>query len=363
MPNTEHYNLFITDDGQETFQNFRRELAGPDNSNMTKIDNALFEKIDKSKIGQPSGVPSLGEDGLVPPDQLPSHVTSFNGRNGAVMPQTGDYTAEMVGALSLEKASKYNYKTWLPQNGSKWWKIGEVDLVGSFCIQCIVYESRQSNPNRPDFSVFGLAGDFVQPPISGSLVALIAGTDTLARIVLCNDGTIWGNRNGRYGYFNVSAVRATAATLYDTVEISADNPSGEIVWDSYDNSYVVSTQRRQNVNEYQNPPMTLGVEYRTPEQFNERPVYIKAISLGAGPEANTVKTVSHSISNMRDIVSYGGSMNSGGSQPVSLPGITPDGTDIRQLAVNYSNFLWKAGKDSISNYTGTAWVRYTKTTD
>ena len=112
-----------------------------------------------------------------------------------------------------------------------------------------------------------------------------------------------------------------------------------------------------------NPPMKFGVEYRTIERYNGKPVYAKAISLGAGPEANTVKTVSHGLNSMQDIVDYGGSMNSGGTQPVSLPGMTPSGTDIRELGVNYANFLWKAGTSAITNYTGTGRVKYTKTTD
>ena len=30
-------------------------------------------------------------------------VTSFNGRSGAIAPQAGDYTADMVGAVTMEQ--------------------------------------------------------------------------------------------------------------------------------------------------------------------------------------------------------------------------------------------------------------------
>lgn len=49
MANTEKYNLYITDDGSETFQNWRRKIAGITDSNMIKIDAALNE-LDENKI-------------------------------------------------------------------------------------------------------------------------------------------------------------------------------------------------------------------------------------------------------------------------------------------------------------------------
>lgn len=43
-----------------------------------------------------------GEPGPQGPQGEPGGVTSFNSRTGAVTPQSGDYTAEMVGAISAE---------------------------------------------------------------------------------------------------------------------------------------------------------------------------------------------------------------------------------------------------------------------
>lgn len=63
----------------------------------------------------PSGLPTGGTPGQIltktddgtawqnPPD---TGVTSFNGRTGAVTPQTGDYTAEMVGALPTQTGTQ-----------------------------------------------------------------------------------------------------------------------------------------------------------------------------------------------------------------------------------------------------------------
>lgn len=50
MATTPNYNLFITDDASTRFIDWRRELTGTSDSNMTKIDSALSEKAEKSSI-------------------------------------------------------------------------------------------------------------------------------------------------------------------------------------------------------------------------------------------------------------------------------------------------------------------------
>ena len=40
--------------------------------------------------------------------------------------------------------------------------------------------------------------------------------------------------------------------------------------------------------EYENPPMTLGVEYRTTERWQDKPVYTKLLNIGAFPSAGAV---------------------------------------------------------------------------
>lgn len=52
MANTEKYNLYITDDKNETFQNWRRKVAGITDSNMIKIDAALKELDEKQVSGE-----------------------------------------------------------------------------------------------------------------------------------------------------------------------------------------------------------------------------------------------------------------------------------------------------------------------
>lgn len=53
--------------------------------------------------------------------------------------------------------------------------------------------------------------------------------------------------------------------------------------------------------EYINPPMALGVEYRTTERYLGKPVYVKLIDCGNLPDGTT-KEVAHGITNLDFIV-------------------------------------------------------------
>lgn len=287
-------------------------------------------------------------------------ISGFNGRTGAVTPQTGDYTAEMVGALSIENSIKFNYKTLLPHGGNKWWKIGHIRNTNeNFDLKCILYDTMQSNPYRPDISVFGLSGNLNFSLVSGSIVSLIRGKDTQARIVLCNDGTIWGNRNNRYGECKSSALDSVNVVLYDNVEVSADSPSGDIMWDSDDNNYVVTTQQRQNVTEYQNPPMILGVEYRTTERYNGKPVYAQIVNCGSMPN-NTTKMYTLGITGLEGIVSCWVQFANGGD---SIPWT---GVDLKRTVKLDTVAPWDGGRVYVTtNYDASSsnmWVnvKYTK---
>lgn len=56
--------------------------------------------------------------------------------------------------------------------------------------------------------------------------------------------------------------------------------------------------------EYINPPMMLGVEYRTAKRYKGKPVYIKAVACGDAPKSGG-KFVAHGISNCMALKCYG----------------------------------------------------------
>lgn len=50
MAETAHYGLYITDDDQTKFYDWRQQMNGTADSNMTKIDTVLAEKAAKSDV-------------------------------------------------------------------------------------------------------------------------------------------------------------------------------------------------------------------------------------------------------------------------------------------------------------------------
>lgn len=108
--------------------------------------------------------------------------------------------------------------------------------------------------------------------------------------------------------------------------------------------------------EYVNPPMQLGVEYRTTERYLGKPVYVKAVNFGALPNAAT-KTV---IWATADEVSAVLSVEATGSQgaPVGL-GASLSGTEITATTTT----LYIKSSGDYSSNTAVFRIKYTKTTD
>ena len=109
------------------------------------------------------------------------------------------------------------------------------------------------------------------------------------------------------------------------------------------------------VMEYQNPPMLLGVEYKTMERYLGKPVYVKLVDCGKFPPPGNSVLVAHGISNCYP-VSITARMSNGNTVPfVSKYTIGADGVNI---------FLEsKSGVSDQSANTTVALMRYTKTTD
>ena len=106
--------------------------------------------------------------------------------------------------------------------------------------------------------------------------------------------------------------------------------------------------------EYVNPPMLLGVEYRTTERYLGKPVYVKVVDFGAGAN-NTEKSVEHGASNAI-VIDYGGYAKSGNGE-LSVPWTTHS-----TLSVS-STVIVMTADANYSGYSVYVWIKYYKTTD
>lgn len=107
--------------------------------------------------------------------------------------------------------------------------------------------------------------------------------------------------------------------------------------------------------EYINPPMQLGVEYRTTERYLGKPVYCKLVNFGALPNA-TQKVVKHNIPNVSSVISvYGSAQDQAivvGAFGMQVTGINADNTNVA---------IWTSA--DLSNYSAYVAMKYTKITD
>lgn len=110
--------------------------------------------------------------------------------------------------------------------------------------------------------------------------------------------------------------------------------------------------------EHTNPPMELGVEYRTTERYLGKPVYYKSVDCG---QIADNKQVEHGIVNMRDCISFQGLR---GSMP--MPSISNN-----NLSDPWSYYVADVDRTKITLACGTkaaggnchVMLKYTKTTD
>lgn len=113
--------------------------------------------------------------------------------------------------------------------------------------------------------------------------------------------------------------------------------------------------------EHVNPPMRLGIEYRTTERYNGKPIYRKAINLGAMPNA-TIARINHGVENIDFCFPPEGCMFHGaGANNVSFPYFESI-TNFCSTELQKSGIVIATGGNS-SAFNGIIYLKYTKTTD
>lgn len=105
--------------------------------------------------------------------------------------------------------------------------------------------------------------------------------------------------------------------------------------------------------EYVNPPMQLGVEYRTTERYNGNPVYAKAVNIGKLFSSYDSKEVDHGVSDMEACIECKGLV--GQQNLIPNKDVTSVTVDSTTIVIEHNGFSGKPEAVVI--------IKYTKSTD
>ena len=111
--------------------------------------------------------------------------------------------------------------------------------------------------------------------------------------------------------------------------------------------------------EYENPPMKVGVEYRTTERFKDKPVYRKIVAYNLPASTNADFEVPHGISNFNVLVRQTATIGAGIPLPYTHNENTTWVSEVNNTNIKVSN----TGQSWDSSYTWNFYLYYTKTTD
>lgn len=256
-------------------------------------------------------------------DGIVGGVSSFNGRTGAVKPQAGDYNATQIPVSGEPKAE--TVAAALSNKAPAGFGFGDaIQEIATTSAE----ESYETYCAKVDAVLDGMPDRTAKlvrayPPAVygnvGTTISLLYKSDA-NYAVLSNIGS--------------ADVRLCGWRMFKLRYPSSSSPA---VWMPF---------------EWENPPMIIGVEYRTSERYNSNPVYAKAISFGKAPNA-TYKDVSHGIENFSQLVSYTGMI--GGGNLIENPALD-------NIQINASIIRITTNTDVSASYVYMV-LRYTKTTD
>ena len=174
---------------------------------------------------------------------------------------------------------------------------------------------------------------------------------------------IWGsgvkNTPFDYGAMIVIPRSTTALSKPSVTQIASQEPSGV-------NPQASIAVRKSTDNgdgawgewEWFNPPMDLGVEYRTTERYLGKPVYVKAVDCGLIADN---KEVAHGISNMMECMSFKG-VRAGLPMPQIFNHSLNDPFTCYVVNVDKTNITLACGSSSAGSNCQVT-LKYTKTTD
>ena len=250
-------------------------------------------------------------------------VSSFNGRSGVVVPQAGDYNATQIPVSGEPEAG--SVAAALSNKAPAGYGFGDA------------LQSIETTSAEESYETFCAKLDAVLDEMP----------DRTAKLVRAYPPAVYGNAGttvsllykGDANYAVLSNIGSSDVGLcgWRMIKLRYPSSSSPSVWMPF---------------EWEHPPMKIGVEYRTLERYNGKPVYAKAINFGQAPNA-TYKDVSHGIENFSQLVSYTGMM--GGANLI-------EASAVDSIQINASIIRITTNTDVSANYVYLV-LRYTKTTD
>ena len=243
----------------------------------------------------------------------PEFVQSFNGRSGNVLPQNGDYTAEMVGAAP----AGFGWGDTVPLIQAT----SADEPYETYCQKIDAVLSGMSNRTAKLINAY-------PPQIYGRAATTVS--------------ILYKPDDSYASLFNVGSADISFSGW------RMFKAGG--VWYPF---------------EWVNPPMQLGVEYRTTERFNGKPVYTMLFDFGYMP-VDTGKVVAHNITNIEQMLTVTGSVVGGAANiPTQswMNGYWENNVDLIADRTNIQILTKNCNTSFTENITAYITLKYTKTTD
>lgn len=290
-------------------------------------------------------------------------VSSFNGRTGAVLPQAGDYNATQIPVSGEPEAGSVaaalsNKAPGIPG------KPGLVSAAGWYRIAVI-----HGITSSPDSFLVSIGHNYASGGPS-SLLASVAATRYAYRVTILDSSYMSGtypidnlrlmslseNEWALDIHYSLSMTNAINSRfisgLSDPSQFVPQAPTA--VQDAPSGETLVALA------DWLNPPMQLGAEYRTAERYNGKPVYMKLVDCGAGPN-NTRKTVSANTQNVETPISCTGTFGNG---TIPYEWFVGDSSGAQAITCTFSGQeINIAATADYSSWTVFVMLKYTKTTD
>lgn len=253
---------------------------------------------------------------------------------------------------------------------------GKTYQQGDFCTQGgLLYRANQAIAQPEAWTAGHWTAISITDVIRGLTAADVGAAPDGFGLGIDYGGNVPGgdiNNATKNGWYSLAGTELNAPTVDDGVQSvtgamlfvqSSRSDRSKVQWMTIGNAGFFGYTLRRYYNptstewsswEWINPPMQTGVEYRTTERWNGKPVYAKLIDFGSLPNISK-KTISHNIQNVQSIVDIAATASNGAiMNDMELAG--------SKFTANNSVIVCQSSVDQ-SSFTAKVLLKYTKTSD